>query len=306
MEPTYLLHPDPALHERLVILLFDTGYPDYGIAMTAFEGVFDSSQMPPEVAMCNCIGATDSAHLFICGTLTDDELGIVARHEILHIMLSHSRRCPEDANGTVWGGAQDFEVSSYYTAEDAEIISKSERLHGGASVWVDTGYQNMTAEAIYEHLMTEESDHRRFEAGGGDGKGLQKVNMHKTLPQDSHDKLRQKIHDVLSQPWPDLPPEMQEQVVHSVLLHPELQQKMRVVPRIHQTVNDILNRLGAVENPANEPCVAQLPLYLHIIDSLLPQFYGPVKDSLIRLQHRVEEFLKTFDEPSDIHDASPV
>ena len=130
--------------QRVQDVLFNTGYPDYALALNAFDEV---------VPIKKKIGATDYRNLYLNEDLTDDELSIVARHEILHSMLKHHKRRPKkDCDRDLWNEACDYELSHYYSVYDNGVLASSSRLNTGCYVARVPELCGLTASQIYEKL----------------------------------------------------------------------------------------------------------------------------------------------------------
>lgn len=159
-----------ALRQRIVDILFDTGYPDYAIAVHGFECVNTLS---------DGIAGTDYANLYVNEQLSDTELGIVARHEILHVMLKHRKRQQSSFKPVLWNIAADYEVSNYYGYQDDLDIAASPLLSQGVSIAKTPEYCDMTAEEIYAALLAkiqqqaqdQQQNQQNQEQQGGSGQG---------------------------------------------------------------------------------------------------------------------------------------
>lgn len=132
---------------RVADVLNESGYPDYALALNGFAGVYE---FPPEVGL---VGATDFENLFLKANLTDEELSLVARHEILHVLLNHNKRIGRSRKPRTWNSAADFELSNYYTAHDDAVIEASDTLRDGCTVTTTPAFQGLVAEEIYDRIM---------------------------------------------------------------------------------------------------------------------------------------------------------
>ncbi len=130
---------------RVTEVLFNTGYPDYALVMRAFRQV-----VPVRGKL---IGMTDYNNLYINEELTDDELSVVVRHEILHVMLRHNKRAPKGRKRMMWNMACDYELSHYYSVYDNHVIANSEKLHDACYIARHVKYGNKTAKQIYDALV---------------------------------------------------------------------------------------------------------------------------------------------------------
>lgn len=137
------------LRQRVMDILFDTGYPDYALALNGFAYV----KALPDGS--RSIGATDYKGMFLNAKLDDDELSLVARHEILHVMLRHNNRRKSSHKHMTWNVACDYELSNYYSAYDDEVVASSELLRNGATVSDSPEYAGLVAEEIYDKLLEE-------------------------------------------------------------------------------------------------------------------------------------------------------
>lgn len=148
---------------RVRQLLFDTGYPEYGLALNAFQQI-----VPFEGEV---IGATDYSNLFLNSKLTDEELSVVARHEILHALLKHKSRYLKQSklNHEAWNISADIELSNYYSVADNRTVSESETLKSGCYVARHSQYREMTAEEIYNDLLKNAKSVYMPSNGGGQG-----------------------------------------------------------------------------------------------------------------------------------------
>ena len=140
--------------KRVRTVLLNTGYPDYALAIRAFNQV---------VAITGkMIGSTDGRNLYINEELNDDELSIVVRHEILHILLKHRAREPKRGlRFRLWNKACDFELSNYYSVYDESVIAQSEMLDGACYVGNSPQYADKTAPIIYNDLLEEEKEEQK-------------------------------------------------------------------------------------------------------------------------------------------------
>ena len=146
------LEQEKALRQRVIDILFADGYPDYALALNGFKRV-----VPLPVARKN-IGCTDYENIYLKPTLTDEEISIVVRHEMLHVMLRHKARMTRQHKPNTWNLACDYELSNYYSAHDDKIMERSPILSKGCSVAIDAEYTGMTAEEIYQKMI---DDRRR-------------------------------------------------------------------------------------------------------------------------------------------------
>ena len=130
--------------QRVQDVLFNTGYPDYALALNAFDEVIPIKKK---------IGATDYRNLYLNENLSDDELSIVARHEILHSLLKHNKRRPKvNFDAGLWNQACDYELSHYYSVYDNNILFSSSMLSTGCYVASVPAFCGLTAHQIYEKM----------------------------------------------------------------------------------------------------------------------------------------------------------
>jgi predicted metal-dependent peptidase len=148
---------------RVRQLLFDNGYPEYGLALNAFRQVvpFDGK----------VIGATDYSNLYLNNKLTDEELCIVVRHEILHALLKHKSRYLKQVkkNHEAWNISADIELSNYYSVADNKTLEASETLKCGCYIARYPMFREMTADEIYGELMAKAQTVYVKISGGGEG-----------------------------------------------------------------------------------------------------------------------------------------
>ena len=132
---------------RVRQLLFDHNYPEYGLALNAFNQV-----VPFEGEV---IGATDYTNLYLNKKLNDEELSVVARHEILHALLKHKSRFLKQSkkNHEAWNISADIELSNYYAVADNRTLEASETLKNGCYIARYPQYREMTADEIYGELL---------------------------------------------------------------------------------------------------------------------------------------------------------
>lgn len=144
---------DTDLRCRIVNILFSQGYPDYAIAVGAFRHVRDIDRNKvPWPCGDGCFGWSDGSDLLIDASLSDDELSIITRHNILHIMLRHHNR-RTTRQRTVWGVACDLEISHYYSVHDEEVLSTSPRIQSIYTIEQWPELNNLTAEELYEEII---------------------------------------------------------------------------------------------------------------------------------------------------------
>lgn len=138
---------------RITNVLFATGYPDYALVLRSFHQVVPMKG--------KFIGGTDYTNLYINEDLTDDELSIVVRHEILHVMLRHNKRAPKGHKRNTWNMACDYELSNYYSVYDNHVLKNSERLHDGCYIARHSKYGGRTASQIYDLLIYDLYEQKR-------------------------------------------------------------------------------------------------------------------------------------------------
>jgi len=213
---------DLLLRRRISDILFDTGYPDYAIALTGFRKVVGTSEIP--------IAGTDYANLYINPDFTDDEISVIVRHEILHVILNHRKRMQSHHKPMLWNMAIDYELSNYYSYYDDIVIANNERLRSGCSIAMQPEYQNMTAEEIYDKLLEDvqsgsssddTSDGESGESGGGESGGesddTSGYDPHLDLSQDEQEELRDAMQKAVEQVYETLTDDEKEKLATSPL-----------------------------------------------------------------------------------------
>lgn len=150
------LFPEEAtdIREKTAGILNAAGYPDYALALAGFAGVY---ALPLKGRF---IAAADWENLYVRSDLTDDELSLAVRHEILHLLLKHDRRRKRRRDLTLWKRAAHFEVSHYDSVHDEKVRAASEIFRDGCSVMNHPSLRNLIAEEIYDRLESHQREKR--------------------------------------------------------------------------------------------------------------------------------------------------